>query len=134
MLACPCSDEDVEWLYPNTSLLDVARAWLQASPNTQLVVITRGADGLMSVTRGSDSEDKDLVVVEVPAAKIQVVDTVGAGDTVGAIVVEGIVKHGVGKLVEDPDCLTAVLARANSASAITCSRAGCHPPTLADLQ
>ena len=119
------SDDDVEWLYPGMSLMDVAKKWLE-SEVTSLVIITKGENGLMSVT-------KDGNVMNEPAVKIVVQDTVGAGDTVGAILTEGVVKHGIRKLVAEPDCLRAVLSRANKASAITCSREGCKPPTQADL-
>jgi sugar/nucleoside kinase (ribokinase family) len=77
-----------------------------------LVVITRGAAGLVGVT-----EDK---VVEVPGVATTVIDTVGAGDTVGAVLVEGIVAHGLAGLCGGrlPD----VLERAAHAAAITWAR------------
>ena len=64
-------------------------------------------------------------------AKVVVVDTVGAGDTVGAIMVEGIVKHSVSGL--QADVLNAVLHRAAIAAGITVSRAGAQPPRLHEL-
>ena len=121
------SDDDIEWLYPETPLEDVARKWLEAEV-TALVIITKGEDGLMSLTKDGN------VISEPPAIKIEVKDTVGAGDTVGAILTEGVVKHGIAKLVEEPECLRSVLSRANKASGITCSREGCKPPTQADLE
>ena len=63
--------------------------------------------------------------------KVTVADTVGAGDTVGAILVEGIVKYGVAGLVGDN--LKSVLTRAAAAAAITCSRPGAQPPYLNEL-
>ena len=59
------------------------------------------------------------------------VDTIGAGDTVGAIVVEAIVEHGLEAL--ESERLTLVLERAAKAAAITCSRAGAKPPTRDEL-
>jgi sugar/nucleoside kinase (ribokinase family) len=99
----------------------IARANLAQGP--ALVVITRGAAGLVGVT-----EDK---VVEVPGVATTVIDTVGAGDTVGAVLVEGIVAHGLAGLCGGrlPD----VLERAAHAAAITCSRAGAQPPCAAEL-
>mgnify|MGYP006194849383 FL=1 len=59
------------------------------------------------------------------------VDTVGAGDTVGAILVEGIIKHSVIGL--QGQVLNAVLHRAAIAAGITVSRAGAQPPRLHEL-
>ena len=69
--------------------------------------------------------------VAVKAVKTMVIDTVGAGDTVGAILVEAIVKHGLKKL--KAQLLTDTLNRAAEAAAITISRAGANPPTQAEL-
>ena len=89
----------------------------------QLVVITRGANGLVGVT--SDG------VVEVPGIKVAVVDTVGAGDTVGAIIVEAVTQIGILNLTGPK--LREVLHRAAVAAAITCSRAGAQPPRVFEL-
>lgn len=121
------SDEDVEWLYPHATHEDVARKWL-SDECTSLVVITKGENGLTSWTKDGNA------MSEAPEKKIEVKDTVGAGDTVGAILTEGLVKHGITKLVKDPECLQYVLRRANKASGITCSREGCKPPTQSDLE
>jgi fructokinase len=144
------SDDDIEWLYPNTSLEAVARNWLFATDGdgdgeglTSLVVITKGADGIMSFTKQNNNNniknnknDMNIHIINVkPSIQIVVKDTVGAGDTVGAILVEAVVKYGINKLVNnDHNCLLrSVLERANKASGITCSREGCKPPTQADL-
>lgn len=119
------SEDDLHWLHPEarglSGAIDIARASLAQGP--ALVVITRGAAGLVGVT-----EDK---VVEVPGVATTVIDTVGAGDTVGAVLVEGIVAHGLAGLCGGrlPD----VLERAAHAAAITCSRAGAQPPCAAEL-
>ena len=94
------------------------------SEKTQLVVITKGADGIDGFTQDGE--------VSVPGVKIDVVDTVGAGDTVGAILVESIVKYGLDELVGTT--LEKTLSRAAHAAAITCSRAGANPPTLSELE
>jgi len=121
------SEDDIEWLYPETPHEDVARKWLE-NELTSLVIITQGADGLTSLTNDGN------VINEPTAIEIEVKDTVGAGDTVGAILTEGVMKHGIAKLVQDPKRLRSVLSRANKASGITCSREGCKPPTQADLE
>lgn len=122
------SDEDIAWLYPETPYEDVARKWLRDNKVTSLVVITKGEEGMMGLTKDGS------IINESPANEIQVKDTIGAGDTVGGILTEGLVKHSIAKLLEDPECLRSVLSRANKASGITCSREGCKPPTQADLE
>eukprot|EP00536_Pseudo-nitzschia_multiseries_P009024 jgi/Psemu1/199760/e_gw1.244.12.1 len=121
------SDEDIEWLYPEATLEDVAKRWLEAEV-TSLVIITKGENGLMSLTQDGN------VISEKPILPIEVKDTVGAGDTVGAIVNEGVAKHGIAELVDRPEYLRDLLIRANIASGITCSREGCKPPTQSDLE
>lgn len=115
------SEDDIAWLYPGRLQEDVAAEWL--SMGVDLVVITLGSEGLLGITRQGS--------ISVPGVKVKVVDTVGAGDTVGAILVEGIVKHGVEGLIGET--LKAVLTRAAAAAAITCSRAGAQPPYLNEL-
>jgi fructokinase len=66
-----------------------------------------------------------------PGVKVDVVDTVGAGDTVGAIIVEAMVQDGILSL--QGEGLKKVLARAAAAAAITCSRAGAQPPYKHEL-
>ena len=68
---------------------------------------------------------------EVDGAKITVVDSVGAGDTVGAIVVEGVIAHSVAGL--QGYVLNEVLHKAAIAAGITCSRAGAEPPYKHEL-
>jgi fructokinase len=115
------SDDDLAWLFPGQSIDDVANRWI--SDGVFLVVVTRGANGLVGFT--ADGR------VEVPGVKVDVIDTVGAGDTVGAIVVEAMVAHGLielrGELLRD------VLTRAAAAAAITCSRQGAQPPYKHEL-
>ena len=115
------SDDDIKWLYPEESLDVVAHRWIAAGVNC--VVITRGAHGLIGFTSNG--------MEEVDGVKVDVVDTVGAGDTVGAIVVEGIIKHSVHGL--EGHVLNTVLHKAAIAAAITCSRAGAAPPRTHEL-
>ena len=66
------------------------------------------------------------------AKKVVVADTVGAGDTVGAILVEAIIEYGLESLVKDR--LTSILDRAAKAAAITVSRTGALPPSRDDIR
>ena len=115
------SDDDLAWLFPGQAIEDVANRWI--NDGVFLVVVTQGANGLMGFT----SEGR----VEVPGVKVDVVDTVGAGDTVGAIVVEAMLAHGLVEL--RGDLLRSVLSRAAAAAAITCSRKGAQPPYKHEL-
>jgi fructokinase len=116
------SEDDLAWLYPDREQLDVAAQWLEEG--AALVIITKGSYGLIGITaQGS---------VTVPGVKVEVADTVGAGDTVGAIVVEAIVERGLASL--QGDILKDVLTRAAKAASITCSRAGANPPTRAEIE
>ena len=65
------------------------------------------------------------------AKKVVVADTVGAGDTVGAILVEAIIEDGLDKLVNER--LSSMLDRAAKAAAITVSRTGALPPSRAEI-
>ena len=115
------SDGDLAWLFPEVSIDDVAKRWI--NDGVFLVVITRGANGIVGFTEDGR--------VEVPGVKVDVVDTVGAGDTVGAIVVEAMIEHGLIELRGDR--LQEVLSRAAHAAAITCSRQGAEPPYKHEL-
>jgi fructokinase len=113
------SDEDLSWLYGDDEA-GVVKRWL--SDGVSVVVVTRGASGL----RGYLGD----VVIDVPAVSVDLVDTIGAGDTIGAVVVEGVVKFGLAGLGANLD---AVLRRAALAASITCSRAGANPPWAREL-
>ena len=63
--------------------------------------------------------------------KIDLVDTVGAGDTVGAVIIEAMLQDGILSL--QGEGLKKVLTRAAAAAAITCSRAGAQPPYKHEL-
>ena len=115
------SDDDISWLYPDELMDEVAQRWI--ANGASLVVVTRGAQGIIGYTEHGFEE--------VAGAKVTVVDTVGAGDTVGAILVEGIVTHSVDGL--QGQVLNAVLNRAAIAAGITVSRAGAQPPRLHEL-
>ena len=115
------SDDDLAWLFPEVSIDDVANRWI--NDGVFLVVVTRGANGIVGFTEDGR--------VEVPGVKVDVVDTVGAGDTVGAIVVEAMIEHGLIELRGDR--LHKVLSRAAHAAAITCSRQGAQPPYKHEL-
>jgi fructokinase len=115
------SEEEIEWLYPDSDREAVAMKWMDAG--VQLVVMTRGARGMVALRQGES--------VGVAGVEVDVIDTVGAGDTVGALLVEAVLELGLEHLRGEE--LTKVLRRAAHAAAITCSREGANPPTLNEL-
>ena len=120
--AVKVSDEDIMWLYPNLEIDQVVNNWLTKGP--ALIVVTNGDKGLAGYRDGEK--------VSVDAIKVAVADTVGAGDTVGAILVEAIVKDGLNTL--SGVRLEMMLKRAAKAAAITVSRSGANPPTLKEIE
>jgi len=120
--AIKVSDDDLLWLYPNEDKEDVCRRWVK--DGAALVVMTRGANGMVGFTEFGREE--------VPGVKIEVADTVGAGDTVGAVIVEAMIDHGIMAL--EGDQLKSVLTRAAAAAAITVSRKGAQPPYRHELK
>lgn len=117
------SDEDIELLYHSRDLAAAARDWLRRGP--KLVIVTRGAQGPLAVFGDS--------VVERPAPRVNVVDTVGAGDTFHAALLgwfdaRGLLSpQGLARLSEEQ--VTAALDFAAAAAAIVCTRRGANPPT-----
>ncbi len=108
------SDEDLSWLgFTSDEILDLG---------VDLVVVTHGENGLSGFRNREKYSVAGLIV--------DVVDTVGAGDTVGAVLVEGLIKYG--ELTGEN--LELVLKRAAVAAAITCTRAGAKPPSLSELE
>jgi fructokinase len=119
--AVKVSDEDLKWLYPTLEIDQVVTNWLAKGPS--LIVVTYGDKGLAGYRLGEK--------VSVDAVKVKVVDTVGAGDTVGAILVEAIVKDGLDTL--NGVKLEMILNRAVKAAAITVSRTGANPPSKEEI-
>jgi len=123
------SEEDIATAYgADTSIADVARDWMAQGPS--LVVVTRGGDGAVAFL--------DDRTIEVPGRKVDVIDTVGAGDTFSAALLTGLRQFGrlarkrVGTL--DLETFGSVLSYAIIASSITCSRRGADLPTASDIE
>ncbi len=117
------SYEDLKWLYleEDEESDEVLSHWLHWGPS--LLIVTKGEHGII----GFRSDES----VGVGSVAVDVVDTVGAGDTVGAVIVEALLENGLEGLRRE--VLERVLARAAKAAAITCSRQGANPPTLEEL-
>ncbi|MFF2621400.1 carbohydrate kinase family protein [Oerskovia jenensis] len=129
------SDEDVEWLYPGADPVEIARRWAGGVGTQQgpaIVVVTFGGQGAVAVCSAGE--------VRVAAPQVEVVDTVGAGDTFMGALVDGLWEQDLLGGVRrealrsiDLDTLTTVLDRCVAAAAITVSRAGANPPRREEL-
>lgn len=124
------SDEDVAWLYGTEDVEDVAASWRELGPS--LTVLTRGGDGAVAFSASGR--------VQVAPVQVEVVDTVGAGDTFSAGILDALAAKGLlgadrrEMLAAIPsDDLATVLRRAAALSAITVSRAGANPPWSHEL-
>ncbi|MGX1269264.1 carbohydrate kinase family protein [Streptomyces phaeoluteigriseus] len=116
------SEEDALWLG------GTPREWLAAGPAA--VVITHGGDGLTAFTQ-------DGSVYPVPGEKVDVVDTIGAGDTVNAALLHALsVRDALSPAAVaglGHDGWQRLLGFAARAAAVTCSRAGAEPPYASEL-
>ncbi|NBP12581.1 MAG: carbohydrate kinase, partial [Actinobacteria bacterium] len=97
------SEDDFSWLYENSESQIIAN-WL--SRGTEIVIVTRAERGLSAFTKEGR--------IDCSAAKVELVDSVGAGDTIGAVIVEGLLKYGLAGL--KADALKRVLERAAKAA------------------
>ncbi|MFF7951958.1 carbohydrate kinase family protein [Streptomyces griseorubiginosus] len=118
------SREDVEWLYPDTPIGEIAARWLELG--TLLVVVTDGPDGALVFRAGAESLSR-------PGRRVAVVDTVGAGDAFTAGLLGSLIRHGLhtpaALATADPGVLRIAVDDAVLVSALTCERQGADPPT-----
>jgi fructokinase len=121
------SDEDLLWYAGAGDLQALARGILATGP--KVVFITEGAKGAHAITA---TEARFI-----PSRRVEVVDTVGAGDTFNAGVLAALnargalTKAGVASL--DAAALDAALELGTKAAAVTVSRAGANPPWAHEL-
>jgi fructokinase len=119
--------EDLVLLDPDEDPMTVARRWSRGGPS--VVLVTDGSRGVHAVVDGE-------VLLHEPAPTVDVVDTVGAGDTFTAGFLAAL--HDAGQLggrlaVPTAEDLQPALQRAVRAAAVTCSRAGADPPYDTEL-
>jgi fructokinase len=122
------SDSDFDFLYGGSDPVERAEALFTAG--TALLVITRGAQGV-------ETWHREAGMVEVEAARVDVVDTIGAGDSFQAgllFALRAIDRLKTGALAHmSADELHCVLAFAAACAAVTCGRPGADPPHLAEI-
>jgi len=122
------SDEDMRWIDPNRSPEQIAKTWLALGPS--IVAVTMGAAGAFAMCAAG--------TVRVSALKVNVVDTVGAGDAFMTGLIDALWSLGLLGAERRPDlaritvaALTGVLQTAALSSALTVSRAGADLPDRA---
>ena len=122
------SDDDLAALHPGVAPLDTAARWAARGP--ELVVVTHGAQGSTAIRAGA-------APVHAPAVPVEIVDTIGAGDSFAAGLLAYLAEHDrlrAGGCVSLTDAeLADALAFAGRVAAIACSRAGADPPRRSEL-
>jgi fructokinase len=118
------SDEDLQ-------TLGFGEARLEAAPTLALALqaACAGAASRIALTFGGDGAYLlvDGNSAALPAPRVAVVDTVGAGDTFwGNCVADWVLGHSAST--------EATLRSAMQAAAINCTRAGCQPPRWSEVQ
>jgi fructokinase len=119
------SQDDLTWLFPDLDCEQAAKQLL--GRGVRLVVVTMGAEGALAAS-ASD-------VVRVRAPKVDVVDTIGAGDAFGAAVLAWLHDHDQLRLdlALEKGELASMLRFACLVAAITCTRVGADPPWRSEL-
>jgi fructokinase len=119
------SDSDLAWLFPDIGPKEAAQLIL--SRGARLVVVTLGEKGALGVSAGAN--------VQVTAPRVEVVDTIGAGDVFGAALLAWLQDHGALSvdLNLDPTALGSALQFACGVASLMCARAGADPPWRSEI-
>jgi fructokinase len=121
------SGDDLEWLMPDLSHEEAAAAILKKGPRA--VFQTGGSAGARAHWAGD--------ILSAKAVRVEVADTIGAGDTFNAGVLAALDQAGVlsrdGLTRLTPENLLAALTLGTRAAAITVSRPGANPPWAHEL-
>ncbi len=121
------SDEDLSLLYPGAGRDRIAQEWLDGGASA--VIFTLGPAGAEAFG--------PFGRVSSPAVTVDMVDSVGAGDTFQAALITGLAERGAtspGRLrTLGSEDMAGLLDFANRAAAITCGRRGADLPTRADV-
>jgi len=118
------STEDLGFLVPGASLPDAAGTLL--GWGARCVLVTDGPAAIWVYT----ADDQ----LSVPVPQVEVVDTVGAGDSFGGGFLAWWAEHELARAdLADPSLLRAAVTAGAGVAAVTCSRAGAEPPWRHEL-
>ncbi|SFN43844.1 carbohydrate kinase family protein [Mycetocola miduiensis] len=118
------SDEDAELLYPDRDPRETLRAW--RAGGARLTVLTRGADGAHAVFEGGE--------LAAPAARVDVRDTIGAGDSfMAALIWRLLATAGREGLRIDEETMADAVGGALACAGVTVAREGADPPRLGEV-
>ena len=125
------SDEDLHWIDPARTPEQIAAAWQALGPS--IVAVTMGGEGAFAICAAG--------TVHVDARTVEVVDTVGAGDSFMTGLIDalwsldllgGDRRAALARI--DVETVEQVLGAATLASAVTVARAGADLPDRAALR
>jgi fructokinase len=117
------SSQDLDWLYPGKPYENAAKKYLELG--APFILITDGDKGVTLYRKNQNP-------FHIPAPKVTVVDTVGAGDTFTGSLMVALLEYKDLNLSDDD--WKNVLSFATHAAAFNCTRAGANPPTREELQ
>lgn len=158
------SDDDLEVVCPGIPVLEAARGLLELGPS--VVLLTAGADEVVVFHRSrtvvgdvqesaeeAPAPDEEPAVTEhrVPVTRVDVVDTIGAGDSFGGAFAAWWVRSGLGSAdlratgttgdgpASGPhhttsEHLLAAVRAGIAVAGIVCGRQGADPPTVDELR
>lgn len=127
------SEDDMEWMSPGADPVQTAKHWVTPGEDDDhvpgVIVLTRGGNGATVI--------RDDLVIDVDAPSIDVVDTVGAGDTFAGAVLAALSAHHVASRDAldrlDGHWWRTAATYATKAATISCTRPGADPPRRVEL-
>ena len=121
------SRDDAAWIYPNCEPTEVLERVLDFGP--RMIAVTLGAEGAMAASAVGRTQ--------LPADHVDVVDTVGSGDSFGAALVASLLEQDALALDSTRPLDDAVLEKAVSfavsVAALTSRRTGAAPPSRGEV-
>ena len=123
------SDEDLNWFLPvPLSMREKVAILLERGPS--VLILTHGGEGASGFIA-------DGPVVKVPAQRVEITDTVGAGDTFNGGFLAKLSELGCLTKAQlsslSADALHQAMQHGSKAAAVTVSRAGANPPWAGEL-
>lgn len=118
------SDEDLSYLRPGMPAAEAAASLLEHGPSA--VLLTRGGDAVDVIGTSASAT--------VPIAPVEVIDTIGAGDSFGGGFLAWWTGHGFGRAESGSiDLLVRAVRAANAVAGVVVGRRGANPPWRAEL-